>query len=100
MKTLLMALAGLALYACLLIGAAPTAELLVLPPHPLDPAFEKTTEAQIEKAIVESALFRKALKAAAAAKAEREASMKKTPIGPTPAQAARVAFLRTLEEGK
>ena len=43
-------------------------------------------------------LFKKAVQAAAKAKQDRKADMAKTPIGPTPDQAARAAFLRVLNQ--
>ena len=69
-----------------------------LPPSPLDKAFEKaTTDRNITDNLINNDLFKKAVNAALKAKQDREQEMKKTPIGPTPAQAARSAFLRTLQ---
>jgi hypothetical protein len=67
-------------------------------PSPLDKAFDKaTTERNIVDNLINNDLFKKAVKAALKAKQDREQAMKKTPIGPTPAQAARSAFLEALQ---
>jgi hypothetical protein len=67
-------------------------------PSPLDKAFDKaTTERNIVDNLINNDLFMKAVKAALKAKQDREQAMKKTPIGPSPAQAARAAFLEALQ---
>ncbi len=70
-----------------------------LKPSPLDDAFEKAaTERDINNALLNNDLYKKAVKAALEAKKKVEKDIKDNPrrAGATPAQAARAAFLRTL----
>jgi hypothetical protein len=68
-----------------------------LMPLPIDKAFEKANgKDAITNALLNDPTFKKAVQAAAKAKADRIAAMKTVPIGPTPEQAARAEFLRVL----
>jgi len=74
-----------------------------LPPSPLDSPFEKaTTEKAVAEGLLNNAQFKKAVKEALKAKQDQEKTIKNTPgfAGPTPAQAARVAFLKALNGGE
>jgi hypothetical protein len=70
-----------------------------LMPSPLDKAFEKgTTERDITTNLLNDPTYQKAVKEAVKAKKDREAAIKGgAKIGPSPAQAARTAFLRVLQ---
>lgn len=70
-----------------------------LPPHPLDGAFEKAvTEKQLNEALLNDDLYKKAVKEALKAKQAQEKNYKDNPkfVGASPAQSARQAFLRVL----
>jgi len=72
----------------------------VLQGMPIDGAFEKGgTEKQMTEALLNDKVFKAAIKAALAAKMGQEEMKRKKPgiAGPSPAQAARVKFLETLE---
>ncbi|VTR90828.1 unnamed protein product [Gemmata massiliana] len=70
-----------------------------LPPHSLDGVFVKVkTEKEITDTLINDATYKKAVAAALKAKKEKEEELKKNPkiVGPSPAAAARVAFLKVL----
>jgi hypothetical protein len=70
-----------------------------LPPTAIDKAFEKaTTEKQLNEALLNDPTYQKAVREALKAKKEVEDLKRKNPqmVGPSPAQAARTAFLRVL----
>lgn len=72
-----------------------------LAPHKLDRAFERArVPADITNALLNDPLFQQAVMDAFKAGSEAEAARQKNPkmVGPTPAQAARQAFLRTLND--
>lgn len=99
-------LAGVALAAALVLCSANAQEnkaVGALPPHPFDGLFEKKKGAgEIVNGLLNDPLFKKAVQAAVKARSEAEESLKKQPnlIGVNPSQAARVAFLQTLSNGK
>lgn len=68
-------------------------------PSPLDAAFKEGDEEEVIKAITESEAFRRAVREAIKARDDRKTAIKLRPksLGVTPAQAARVKFLETLE---
>jgi hypothetical protein len=71
-----------------------------LPPSPLDKAFDKAmTERNIVDNLINNDLFKKAVKAALKAKQDQVQWFKDHPNGAssTPAQAAREAFLKALQ---
>jgi ABC-type sugar transport system substrate-binding protein len=68
-----------------------------LPPHPLDSAFGRgNTAYDMTNGLLNNDWFKDAVKAAEKAKRDRIAAQAKTPIGPSPDQAARQAFLDAL----
>jgi hypothetical protein len=72
-----------------------------LPPSPLDDAFARAnTERGITNGLLNNEQFKRAVKAALKAKKDQEQWFKAHPDGvnSTPAQAAREAFLKTLQE--
>src|SRR5262245_19108813 len=74
-----------------------------LPPHPLDRVFETAkTEKDVEKALLASDVYKRAVKEALKAKQEQEARFKKDKkfVGPRLEQAARQKFLEVLTGGK
>jgi hypothetical protein len=74
-----------------------------LAPHPLDETFAKgMTQRDLTNALLNAKIFDSAMKNALKAKqdAEQLFRSKKDHVGPSPAQAARAAFLRTLLEEK
>ena len=73
-----------------------------LPPHPLDGAFEKaTTEKELKEALLNDPVYKKAILEALKAKQDVEAANRVRPIaGPSPASAARGAFLAALAGDK
>lgn len=79
------------------------APVAALPPHPLDSAFAKANTANdATNALLNDPLFKKAVQAAVKAKKDREAAIQKDKalIGPSPAQAARAAFLKVINNEK
>lgn len=100
MKTLASAIFGLAV--AFAAQAAEKSEksaakkaVAALPPHPLDGAFARP---KITDGLLNNDLFKKAVQEAAKARKEQEERFKKNPgfAGPTPAQAARMKFLKVL----
>jgi hypothetical protein len=72
-----------------------------LPPHKLDKSFERANRPEdITNALLNDPLFQKAVQDAFKAGVDNQAARQKDPnlAGPTPAQAARQAFLRTLND--
>jgi uncharacterized protein YbcC (UPF0753/DUF2309 family) len=70
-----------------------------LAPSPLDGAFEKAMNTkEIDEGLLNNDLYKKAVKAALKAKQDQQKRYADDPklVGPTPAQAARVAFLEAL----
>jgi hypothetical protein len=70
-----------------------------LPTHPLDSAFARGNDANsMTNGLLNNDQFKRAVQAAAKAKRERLAAIRQNPdmVGPTPDQAARQAFLDTL----
>src|SRR5262245_6030628 len=109
MKRLMLCMA-LAVPALLLAGSARADDkdkdkdkggVTALPPSPLDGAFEKATDEKgIDEGLLNNDLYKKAVKAALKAKKDMEQKYKDNPKlkAETPAQAARRAFLNTLQE--
>jgi hypothetical protein len=82
--------------AAMTVNAQDKAKVAAQPPHPLDSAFRRgNTAHDLTNGLLNNDLFKKAV--AAAAKAKQEALQKKL-VGPTPEQAARQAFLDTLNQ--
>lgn len=78
-------------------------KVTALPPHPLDAVFEKaTTPRDVDNAILNNDLYKKAVASALKAKKEQEERFKKNPNlkDASPAQAARRAFLEVLNDEK
>jgi hypothetical protein len=72
-----------------------------MPPHPLDKAFARgNTANDMTNGLLNNDWFKNAVKAAEKAKQERMAAVRQNPnmVGPTPDQAARQAFLDTLNQ--
>jgi hypothetical protein len=79
------------------------AKVGALPPHPLDPAFEKgRSERDFDNALLNNPLFQKAVKEALKAKRDQEEKYRQNPKlrDATPAQAARKRFLEVLLDEK
>jgi hypothetical protein len=109
MKGLMVGLLGLVLSVAALNAkddppkTEPPAQPQALPPHPLDGAFARgNTPNDLTNGLLNNDLFKKAVAAAAKAKAETIAARRQNPNvgGPTPEQAARKKFLDMLNEGK
>ena len=111
MKTLLFGLFGVMLALTVAHGddkkddkpKGDRAQVGALPPHPLDPAFEKgRSERDFDNALLNNPLFQKAVKEALKAKRDQEEAYRKDPKlrSSTPAQAARVRFLEVLRNEK
>lgn len=74
-----------------------------LPPHPLDNAFERAnTERDIDNALLNNDLYKKAMTEALKARRAQEEEFRKNPKlkDASPAQKARLKFLEVLQEGK
>ena len=100
MKVLIAALATFAVGSYLALADEPK-PVGALPPLPIDKAFEKaTTPKELDEALLNDAQYTKSIKAALKAKQAQEAFFRKNPkaVGPSPAQAARRAFLEILAE--
>jgi hypothetical protein len=82
------------------VNADDKAKVAALPPHPLDSAFATrgNTTRDLTNGLLNNPMFQRAVAAALKAKQERQAQMRQTPVGPTPEQAARQAFLETLNQ--
>src|SRR5437763_3273653 len=98
MVRLMMGLTGLVVAVAVLNLAAQQPKVGAMAPHPLDGAFERgSTPDEFAKGLRENDFFKKAVAAAVKAKKESEERSKEKPrAAPTPAQAARVAFLKAL----
>jgi hypothetical protein len=102
MRRIMVGLAGLVLSVALL-SAEDKKPAAALPDHPLDAAFKKAkTEQQLDDAILNNKLYRKAVKEALKRRKEQEQKFKDNPklADASPEQAARVKFLEVLQDQK
>jgi hypothetical protein len=102
MKGLMVGLLGLILSVAVVNARDDAPKVAALKPVPLDAAFTNATSPRdITNALLNDPTFKKAVAAAAKAKADNIAAKAQNPklMSATPDQAARVAFLKVLNDG-
>jgi hypothetical protein len=97
-KTICCGLLGLTIA----LASAHAVAFTLLPPHPLDAVFAANTVKEVKEALLDSELFRKAVKEALKTKVDHEEWVRRHPPvpGPSSTQLARRRFLEVLTNGR